>query len=127
MRVPVGGTLAACALTTIIVFPGCKSSAPAAPAAGPKNMNIGGTLNAAPSGGKFVITGRKGTYTVEMADAPVVRANKAIPKDKLKEGALVVVSGTVDGTTMKATKIEFIRGKNLGEARPSIGGAAAGG
>lgn len=112
MRTPIRGILATISAAAVVALIGCHSGGnTAATPAGPTKKNVGGIVQADPTNGKFVVSGTRGTYTVEMAGSAITRDGHAAKPADLKEGQLVVINGMVDGQTLKATKINIIHDK----------------
>jgi hypothetical protein len=79
-----------------------------APVAG--TMKVTGPVKGAPTGTTFIIaTPRKGPVTVDASGAKFRHNGKFASMSMLKGGAFVQATGTMSGTTLKATEVNIIR------------------
>jgi hypothetical protein len=128
MRFSPRGLIAASLIAAAFAIGGCQGRPVPAQSTTPQKKNVGGTIQANPSGGKFVVTGNRGTYTVDMSQSAFVRqGGKTIPATDLKAGAFITVSGMLDGEVIKAAKITLIHDKGqIPETPTAVGGSAGG-
>jgi hypothetical protein len=119
--------LATLLVLSATVLAGCQGTATATQAGTPKKKNVGGNIQGDPKGDSFVVSGNRGTYTVDMSKSTFIRDGKPIKKSDLKDGAFVIVSGTEEGNTIKATKVQLMHDKDQLPEKPNAAGTAAGG
>lgn len=89
-------------------------------------MKVTGPVKGAPTGTTFIIaTPRKGPVTVDASSAKFRNHGKFASATSLRGGAFVQATGTMSGTTLKATEVNIIRlpGEN---GKKGMKGAAKG-